>query len=284
MMQLQTALPSVIEDPDKLDDVAIAIGSVKCLPTPYIAALRQRLERLQVMHAGRQQILARATKVYDKDNARHQEMLRELWTLLKPDTKLDSLSTKQWQDIGFQGKDPSTDWRSTGLLGLDALLHFARKNSNGKRAQIVVREAVEGASGWYPFAIATITITDFVLQLLRTDRLRYILLESHRGVEETFLDLTSALILHFHTMWRFLQTSEHVSEAGRPRPTVMNFETVCKRWKVEVARWLERGRIGGCHDSRGLIFEATPASAPHEERSTEGEADVDESERPLIEL
>lgn len=105
----------------------------------------------------------------------------KLWTLLKPDTKLDSLSTKQWQDVSciwsltvipltvmldwlprqgslyrlavdgtarVRGSTASTYAILNSAYRLDALLHFARKNSNGKRAQIVVREAVEGASGW----------------------------------------------------------------------------------------------------------------------------------------
>jgi hypothetical protein len=30
------------------------------------------------------------------------EQLRQLWRLLKPDVELESIVTKQWQDIGFQ--------------------------------------------------------------------------------------------------------------------------------------------------------------------------------------
>ena len=30
--------------------------------------------------------------------------------------------TKQWQNIGFQGEDPKTDFRGMGILGLDNLL------------------------------------------------------------------------------------------------------------------------------------------------------------------
>ena len=30
--------------------------------------------------------------------------------------------TKQWQDIGFQGEDPKTDFRGMGMLGLHNLM------------------------------------------------------------------------------------------------------------------------------------------------------------------
>ncbi len=30
--------------------------------------------------------------------------------------------TKQWQDIGFQGDDPGTDFRGMGMLGLHNLM------------------------------------------------------------------------------------------------------------------------------------------------------------------
>ena len=38
-----------------------------------------------------------------------------------PGTELEARRTKQWQDIGFQGKDPATDFRGMGVLGLYCL-------------------------------------------------------------------------------------------------------------------------------------------------------------------
>ena len=39
-----------------------------------------------------------------------------------PNTKLKNRITDQWIEIGFQGKDPSTDFRGAGMLGLEQLL------------------------------------------------------------------------------------------------------------------------------------------------------------------
>ena len=64
---------------------------------------------------------------YDSDNPIHENKLRSLWRALVPDQPLESRVSKQWGDIGFQGDDPSTDFRGMGLLGLENLLyvHFS---------------------------------------------------------------------------------------------------------------------------------------------------------------
>jgi len=35
----------------------------------------------------------------------------------------------------------------------------------------------------------------------------------------------------------------------------MDFERIVKKWKIEVTRWVERGRIAGWVDSRGFVEE-----------------------------
>ena len=41
-----------------------------------------------------------------------------LWENLRPGEELKDRKTGQWIDIGFQGKDPKTDFRGAGILGL----------------------------------------------------------------------------------------------------------------------------------------------------------------------
>ena len=51
-----------------------------------------------------------------------------------PKEELENRFSTQWQKIGFQGKDPSTDFRAMGLLALDNLYYFAEKyNENAQR-------------------------------------------------------------------------------------------------------------------------------------------------------
>lgn len=48
---------------------------------------------------------------YDNLNDEHEAKLLRLWNLLMPTQPLERRVSKQWQDIGFQGDDPMTDFR-----------------------------------------------------------------------------------------------------------------------------------------------------------------------------
>ena len=52
----------------------------------------------------------------------HEVSLLELWNQLQPGVPLQKRKTKEWQNIGFQGDDPKTDFRGMGMLGLENLL------------------------------------------------------------------------------------------------------------------------------------------------------------------
>lgn len=48
---------------------------------------------------------------FDGSNPDHEDKLLKLWRLLMPDVELNARITKAWQDIGFQGDNPMTDFR-----------------------------------------------------------------------------------------------------------------------------------------------------------------------------
>ncbi len=61
-------------------------------------------------------------KKFSFDNCKHSEMLFDVWKGLKgKDDELNAQVTKRWSEIGFQGNDPSTDFRGMGMLGLENL-------------------------------------------------------------------------------------------------------------------------------------------------------------------
>lgn len=99
-----------------------------------------------------------ATTPYDPENPQHEQALLQLWQLLKPNTILKSRRCNQWQDIGFQGVDPATDFRGAGILGLQTLLYFASSFNS------LARRVLEEAS--YSFAITGINITAWLLNWL----------------------------------------------------------------------------------------------------------------------
>jgi len=61
---------------------------------------------------------------FNKENEEHRAALEELWNSL---TDKQENIWKDWKDIGFQGKDPSTDFRGAGWLSLLQLIYFAKK-------------------------------------------------------------------------------------------------------------------------------------------------------------
>ncbi|KAG7034711.1 ELMO domain-containing protein A [Cucurbita argyrosperma subsp. argyrosperma] len=57
--------------------------------------------------------LKQRMKVYfDGSRIDHQEALRALWYAAYPDQELQALVSDQWKEMGWQGRDPSTDFRS----------------------------------------------------------------------------------------------------------------------------------------------------------------------------
>ena len=47
----------------------------------------------------------------------------QLWEGMMPGTQLKERISKQWQDLGFQGNNPATDFRGMGILGLKCMLY-----------------------------------------------------------------------------------------------------------------------------------------------------------------
>lgn len=68
--------------------------------------------------------------------------------------------TEQWGDIGFQGKDPATDFRGLGVLSLSNLVYFSKHHDveaiNCLRQNDVTR-------GGYPMAITGIQLSSYSL-------------------------------------------------------------------------------------------------------------------------
>lgn len=104
------------------------------------------------------------TVKFDSENPDHEKKLLHLWQALMPEEKLVNRVSKQWQDIGFQGEDPKTDFRGMGILGLENLLFFVTEYRSA--AQHVLSHSHHPVYG-YCFAIVGINLTSMALQLVR---------------------------------------------------------------------------------------------------------------------
>lgn len=113
-------------------------------------------------------------------------LLESLWENLKPgdrrrpltspnSTDLDDIRSSDWSEIGFQGVDPSTDFRGMGKLGLQQLVHFSTVRNQSARAILLESNHPRR---FFPFSATGINFTLFVIEMLRETRLHGVLLRS----------------------------------------------------------------------------------------------------------
>ena len=77
--------------------------------------------------------------------------------------------TKKWIDIGFQGADPATDFRGSGITGLDQLLSMVTDPVYKKMA-LEMYERSTKEEHWYFFAVTGINITQKLINTLKDSK------------------------------------------------------------------------------------------------------------------
>ncbi|GAA5884279.1 hypothetical protein JCM16303_002438 [Sporobolomyces ruberrimus] len=229
------------------DEEGIAVELAKCegveKPSTEYELLQVVLERVRSTYLFVDAASTQARNPFPKDGSGDED-LRELWRLLKPDRDLPGLTGKHWQDLGFQNVSPSTDLRGVGMLALESLLYFSR--TYGQRAAEIVTEAVDGGPNWYPFALASIHMTAFALDLAEKRDLQLFLLRSVQTKPDSsssstpqkadytaLLRISSDLLLLFHEHWK---------QGGS---TVMQFEQVERDFQASLRPWIRRGILDG---------------------------------------
>lgn len=100
----------------------------------------------------------------------HVELLEKLWKHLKPNIrrKENTLITQEWTELGFQNKDPSSDFRGMGLLGLIQLVYLSEFSM---KDAIDLLNHSQYDHSFFPFAATGINITAYVLELLEKTHL-----------------------------------------------------------------------------------------------------------------
>jgi len=176
---------------------------------------------------------------FDDANLSHETQLLELWTLLQPDRQLLKRVTKQWQDIGFQGEDPKTDFRGMGILGLQNLIFFAKQF--GTAAKHILSHSHHPKFG-YSFAIVGINLTHMAYKLLQDSALKSHLYNVNEGRPnlDNFHHFYSYLFIEFDKFWLECQPKD-IMEFNRIRDLFENIvrtkladNTTCFKVNIEV--------------------------------------------------
>jgi hypothetical protein len=81
------------------------------------------LESIVYMRNFYQRINDMQSTPVDRKESSHEMLLNEIWTMLNPNVRRSDMSykSKDWQEIGFQGLDPQTDFRGGGYLALNCI-------------------------------------------------------------------------------------------------------------------------------------------------------------------
>ena len=102
---------------------------------------------------------------FDGSRVDHQDALKLLWRLAYPDRELPPLKSELWKDMGWQGPDPSTDFRGGGFISLENLIFFAKKYPESFQ-RLLHKQDGNRADWEYPFAVAGINISFMLTQML----------------------------------------------------------------------------------------------------------------------
>lgn len=198
-------------------------GSAKTEPA---IRLRRSLAQISLAHKLVEELNNRAKTSFAKTDPFHEKKLLQLWDMLMPHEPLPERFTNSWQKIGFQGKDPATDFRGMGMLGLDDLHYFASTYN------IECRQVLESSRhevSWYSFAIVGINITAWTINMLRTRKLQY-LLYRYGPTKDLYHEIYCYVFVHFNNFW-----SDRV-----PSITVMDFERVFREFTMTLEERIAR--------------------------------------------
>ncbi|XP_039040760.1 ELMO domain-containing protein A-like [Hibiscus syriacus] len=131
-------------------------GQNQKVAAPALSTLqKERLKRLQ----------KRLEVPFDGSQLEHQDTLWQLWRLAYPNRELLYLKSELWGDMGWQGTDPSTDFRGGGFISLENLIFFAKNYPES--FQCLLHKKDGNRADWeYPFAVAGINISFMLVQML----------------------------------------------------------------------------------------------------------------------
>jgi len=183
---------------------------------------------------------AKRASSFDPTREEHEDMLKELWALLQPDVPFER-NSKNWSDIGFQGKDPVTDFRGQGLLGLHNLLHFCQEHTDQARDMLL------RPHGGFPLALAAINISAFLTGMVN----KHAGLIGNALFEQTtssfeilgvFNELFCLVFLHFEEAYSAAIT-KYLSTGGNPAFTIMQFNPIREKFMADLELQVAEGKF-----------------------------------------
>ncbi|EFA82803.1 ankyrin repeat-containing protein [Heterostelium album PN500] len=158
---------NVSEFLDEIEEYSLSNILKKQLNTTDVHFKKQiyRLQNLKL-----QEFIRDCSTQYNKDDPNHERMLQKLWDIMFVGEAFQPVD-ERWKSIGFQGKDPSTDFRGMGIAGLKHLLYLANNHLDTFRTitqhQTNLQSNPITSDRYYPVAVCGIHITSMLLELMK---------------------------------------------------------------------------------------------------------------------
>jgi len=164
------------------------------------------------------------------DQGAHGEKLVKLWSLAFPDLPFVEGKTKQWQEMGWQGDHPSSDFRGGGLAALDNLLYFAE--TKPLAFQRLCFKLQGKRSDWeYPFGAAGVNITFTLSKILGISKPKG---SSSSGSGDSVPSTSCG-----KAFLRLLDNEEEVYNKAFEEVFCMTFEVLDRIWLHEKADYMQ---------------------------------------------
>ncbi|NXJ38841.1 ELMD3 protein, partial [Ciconia maguari] len=204
--------------------------------------------RLQPQLQGERELaLAMAQCGLDDNERVHMRILQTVYKKLTRSRLGCPRYGTHWEELGFQGADPGTDLRGTGMLGLMQMLYFVMDPQTLPLAQEIFRLSQHETQAPamtllllqnFPFCIMSVNITRIVIQALREERLSR---ECNRRqqVIAVLNDLYAAAFLRLYRIWKwqhktiadsgFLLKELELSTKKKPKQLLKSLEAYVNR-------------------------------------------------------
>ncbi|OEL21191.1 hypothetical protein BAE44_0017791, partial [Dichanthelium oligosanthes] len=140
-----------------LANIIVGSGSIFGRLFPFSLDSQSNPVYLSPLQEERLNTLRRRLQIpFDGSRIEHQDALRQLWRLAYPTREIPPLKSELWKEMGWQGTDPSTDFR----FPISSLIIE-------KSFQMLLNKLQGQRSDWeYPFAVAGINISFMLIQML----------------------------------------------------------------------------------------------------------------------
>eukprot|EP00916_Digyalum_oweni_P001982 GHVL01003760.1.p1 GENE.GHVL01003760.1~~GHVL01003760.1.p1 ORF type:complete len:254 (+),score=36.01 GHVL01003760.1:450-1211(+) len=197
------------------DDEVVATELAKGLKVRYVKILTEAIKELRCANKAKNTILNLQKKPFDMTNSEHKEKLGELWKLLKGDEPI------VWKAVGFHG-EPSSNFRGVGVLGLENILHFAKKH-NIRAVEVLHNSRSEEL--YFPFAATSLNVTSWLLEWLSAKKcpLNVVFYNNPNEPLEIFSEVHSYVMLEFSRFWQL----------SRPKD-IMQFGLVAEKFRSKI--------------------------------------------------